>query len=332
MVIGPNLGAQAAGRNLARFVDLLAPDGSTALMQTAAAEQAHAPDALLAEFVYLPTSLHSANVVIRPPIRSYEVAVDVSAGVPYENIIPLDELVVGVEQGRFYVRWPAAGKRVIFFSGHMLNYHQAPAVGRFLMDLSADGKVMFSSFDWGSAESFPYLPRIQSGRIVLRPAQWLIHKTDLQTDSPEHFKAALSHWRTKWDVPKRVCMGFGDNRLILDLDQDAQAAELSAELRKLPENNSIIVQEVLPVLSEAWLTGPAGRFYSEFIVSLVLRPKIQRAVESSSISNSKTAHTSLPPIVSKPALQTIAVTELSRNHAPGSEWLFVKVVLPAQSR
>ena len=146
IVIGPNLGAQAAGRNLARFSDMLTPDGPAALIQAAAAEQAHAPDALMAEFVYLPSSLRSANVIIRPPNRSYEV-VGVSAGVPPSNIIPLDDLVVGVEPGRFYVRWPAAGKRVIFSSGHMLNYHHAPAVGRFLMDLSADGKVMFSSFD-----------------------------------------------------------------------------------------------------------------------------------------------------------------------------------------
>jgi lantibiotic biosynthesis protein len=131
MVIGPNLGAQATGRNVARFVDLLTPNGRTALMQAAAAEQAHSPDALLAEFVYLPSNLRSANVVIRPPIHSYEVAVGVSAGVPPEKIIPLDELVVGVEQEHFYVRWPAVGKRVIFFSGHMLNYQNAPLLAVF---------------------------------------------------------------------------------------------------------------------------------------------------------------------------------------------------------
>jgi thiopeptide-type bacteriocin biosynthesis protein len=329
IVIGPNLGAQAAGRNLARFSDMLTPDGPAALIKAAAAEQAHAPDTLMAEFVYLPSSLRSANVIIRPQIRSYEVAIGVSAGVPPSNIIPLDELVIGVEQGRFYVRWPAAGKRVIFSSGHMLNYHQAPAVGRFLMDLSADGKVMFTSFDWGPAESFPYLPRIQSGRIVLRSAQWLIRKNDLETDSPERFRSALNHWRMQWDVPQHVCIGFGDNRLILDLDQDAQASELSAELNKLPENNSIIVQEVLPALNESWLVGHRGNYYSEFIVSLVLRPNTQPA-DRPGLSDSDSARTSALSTVSEPVLvKTEPGTDtLSRRHAPGSEWLFVKLYCP----
>jgi thiopeptide-type bacteriocin biosynthesis protein len=329
VIIGPNLGAQAAGRNLARFSDLLTPDGPEALLQAAAAEQAHAPDALLAEFVYLPSSLRSANVVIRPSILSYEVVLGVSAGVPPSNTIPLDELVVGVENDRFYVRWPAAGKRVIFFSGHMLNYHHAPEVGRFLMDLSADGKVMFSSFDWGPAESFPYLPRIQSGRIVLRPAQWLIRKNDLATDSPERFRTTLNHWRTQWDVPRHVCIGYGDNRLILDLDQDREAAELRAELHKLPENNSFIVQEVLPALNDSWLAGPGGNYYSEFIASLVLRPDTQPVAESS-LSRPEPEQSSAPATAPAPMLvkTTPAAEQMSRRHAPGSEWLFVKLYCP----
>ena len=40
LVVGPNLGATAAGRNLARFADLVGPDGLRALELTAAAEGA----------------------------------------------------------------------------------------------------------------------------------------------------------------------------------------------------------------------------------------------------------------------------------------------------
>jgi thiopeptide-type bacteriocin biosynthesis protein len=324
VVIGPNLGAQAAGRNLARFSDLLTTDGKTALLEVSAAEQAHAPDALLAEFVYLPSSLRSANVAIRPPVHSYEAVLGASAGVPYSNTIPLDELVVGVKQDRFYVRWPSAGKRVIFSSGHMLNYHHAPAVGRLLMDLSADGKVMFSSFDWGPAESFPYLPRIQSGRIVLRPAQWLIRKNDLATDSPESFRTALNHWRSRWEVPRYVCIGFSDNRLTLDLDQDQQAAELRDELQKLPENNSFVVQEVLPALNDSWLASPDGNYYSEFVVSLVLRPNVRSAEPDQ--SGPERALSPTPPMAAPEA--TSVGAHVPRRHPPGSEWLFVKLYCP----
>ena len=43
---------------------------------------------------------------------------------------------------------------------------------------------------------------------------------------------------------------------MLDLDQDAQAAELKVELQKLPVGGSVIVQEVLPGFDQAWMPGP----------------------------------------------------------------------------
>ena len=134
VVVGPNLGAMAAGRNLGRFADLLGADGQRALAETAAAERAHGEDNLWAEVVYLPSNFHSANVVIRPPVHSHEVPLGTTAGVSPDEVIPLNELVVGIEKNRFYVRWPAADKRMRFSSGHMLNLHTAPPVGRFLVN------------------------------------------------------------------------------------------------------------------------------------------------------------------------------------------------------
>jgi thiopeptide-type bacteriocin biosynthesis protein len=315
VVVGPNLGAFAAGRNLGRFADALGPDGQQSLQRAAAAEQAHAPDNIWAEVVYLPSNLRSANVVIHPQVWSHEVALGVSPGVPESSVIPLDELTVGVEHSRFYVRWPAAGKRITFSYGHMLNLHQAPAVGRFLVDIGIDNKTIFSSFDWGPAESFPYLPRVQAGRIVLSPAQWRIYKDDLPLGSLDGFLKSLDEWRREWEAPQYVCVAVADNRLVIDLDREAEAAELHAELQKLSDGGFIVVQEVLPSLEEAWLRGPEGRYYSEFCVPLVLRrssaPAVSRAAES-------------------PIAEIVEYTDsrLVRTHPPGSEWLFVKLYGP----
>ena len=101
VVVGPNLGAMAAGRNLGRFADLLGPEGPRALERIAAAEAAHTPDHVWAELVYLPASFRSANVVIRPPVRSHELPLGVTAGVTVSGVVPLDDLVVGVDQDRF---------------------------------------------------------------------------------------------------------------------------------------------------------------------------------------------------------------------------------------
>jgi len=324
VVVGPNLGAMAAGRNLGRFADMLGPHGLKALKKIADEEQAHDPEQLSAELVYLPSNFRSANVVIRPAVRSYEIPLGVSPGVPASQVIPLDELVVGVDRNCFYVYWPAAGKRVMFSSGNMLNLHNAPPVGRFLVDLSNDGKAVFSTFDWGMVESFPYLPRVQVGRIVLRLAQWRINKDDIVIETTAAYRSSVDSWRATWDVPRHVFLSVGDNRLIIDLDQDSQAAELKAELKKLPDGGSLIVQEVLPQLDETWLPGPNGHYYSEFTVSLSLHAhkpaSVQRGVAQTEVESPSL------PAVTHVSEQTL--TQTKRTYPPGSEWLFVKLYCP----
>jgi thiopeptide-type bacteriocin biosynthesis protein len=324
MVLGPNLGALSAGRNLGRFADLLAPDGIDALERVAAAEQAHAPDRLWAEAVYVPGNFRLANVVIRPAVRTYELALGVTPGVPSSHVIPLDQLVIGVERGRFYVSWPAMGKRVNFPAGHMLNPHNAPAAIRFLSGLNNDGKAVLNTFDWGPAESFQYLPRVQAGRIVLRPAQWRIQKGEIATESPAAFRGSLNGWRAEWDAPQLVSLTVNDNRLILDLDQDAEAAELKAEIQKLGDGQSITVQEVLPALDEAWLQGEDGHYYSELVVSLILRQSSKAATDAN--ASNATLADSLPKAITVEFAEKADPT--SRLRPPGSEWLFVKLYCP----
>jgi lantibiotic biosynthesis protein len=323
IVIGPNLGAIAAGRNLGRFSHLLGQPGLAALQEVAGAETANRRDVEWAELVYLPISLRMANVVIRPQVRPYEVILGVSAGVAETSVIPLDELVVGVRQGRFHVRWSAVGKQVLISSGHMLTYHNAPAVGRFLSEVSHDNRVMFSSFDWGPAESFPYLPRVQTGRIVLREAQWRIQHGDLNGKSLADFCKDLARWRQAWSVPRYVCLSVGDNRLILDLDQSDQRKELHAEVQKLQPGESIIVQEIFPEVGKTWLTGPGGTYYSELIASLTLRspPKDPEPARKGPESGSNSQLARANPSWASPV-------DDAHRKPPGSEWLFVKLYCP----
>lgn len=324
IVIGPNLGAIAAGRNLGRFSYLLGPQGLAALREAAHEEEANTPEAVWAELVYLPINLRMANVVIRPPVRSHEVILGVSAGVPASGVIPLEELVVGIDQRRFYLRWPATGKRVIISSGHMLSFQNAPAVGRFLAEVGYDGKAMFSAFDWGPAEGFPCLPRVQMGRIVLREAQWRIQHGDLSSQSFGEFCGDLARWRKQWDVPRYVCLSVGDNRLILDLDQDDQRRQIHTELQKLHPGGSFLLQEVLPEINEAWLTGPGGTYNNELIASLVLRAPAKRAESANAdlVREPKSPRATVSSgLASRP-------DGASYRKPPGSEWLFVKLYCP----
>jgi hypothetical protein len=193
VVLGPNVGSQAAGRTLGRFADLV--DGAAdALQRAARIEEGHAPEKLWAELVYQPRLLRLANVSIRPNPRKYEIALGVGSAGGAARTIPLDELVVGIRDDRFYIRWPAAGRDVAITSGHMLNYLRAPAVCRFLAEASRDGCCYLAGFNWGSASNFPFLPRIQVGRLVLALAQWRLAANsagELSAEHPDAFQQAL---------------------------------------------------------------------------------------------------------------------------------------------
>ncbi|WP_414168167.1 lantibiotic dehydratase [Streptoverticillium reticulum] len=314
VVVGPNLGGPAAGRNLGRFADLLGPDAEAALRAAAAAEAAVCPGRLWAEVVYRPRRARSANVAVRPPVRDHELALGTVPGGPAEGRVPVRELVVGLHDDRFTLRWPARDLEVTPCAGHMLNTRHAPAVARFLDDVSRDGRGRLSSFDWGPAAGFPFLPRVQAGRAVLAPATWRLDTGALPAKSPEQYADSIAAWRDRWQVPRHVYLAAGDNRLLLDLDAPAQADQLRAETARLPAGGTLLLQEALPGPEHAWLPGPDGCRISEFVVPLVLRTPQPHPAPRPPEARPQTVRTR-PPVT-------------GRLRAPGSDWLFAKLYCP----
>ena len=314
LMIGPNLGGQSAGRNLGRFADVLGGRAREALASVAAVEMERSPGELHAEVVYLPHRGRSANVAIRPGMYEHEVALATTPGVVPERAIPVSELLVGVGDGRLYVRWTRAPGELHVHAGHMLTQHLAPAVCRFLEDVARGERRLLTSFDWGSAYDLPFLPRVEAGRLVLSPAQWRIDaglRADTLSQDDGLFPATLRHWRSDWMVPDRVYLTAADHRLLLDLDAPAHVEELRAELRLMPEGGSVVLHEPLPGPEHAWLDGPDGHHVPELVVPLVQR---------------------IPSGVSPRGERTRAVPVRSfdsdRVRPPGSDWLYVKLYGP----
>jgi thiopeptide-type bacteriocin biosynthesis protein len=315
LVVGHGPGVSPAGRNLGRFADLLAPAsrgaavaaGRAATAETDRAAGAVRPSVVGAELVYLPRRLRQANVAVRAGQHGFELAVGTSAGVPGDRVVPLDELVVGVRDGRLRVWWPAGGAEVAVTAGHMLNPAEAPAVCRFLAEAGRDGRAQLGGFSWGPAAGFPILPRVQVGRVVLRPASWRLDPAVLDATSD-----SLGRWREAWQVPRHVQLGGGDRRLLLDLDDPAQLGQVRDELRR---GRAVTVHEAIPGPGDAWLPGPGGRYLTELVVPLRLAaPQGSPAPENGHLS---------------PVPAQLVPWEV-RLRPPGSEWLYVKLYGPRE--
>jgi thiopeptide-type bacteriocin biosynthesis protein len=312
VVAGPVLGAQAAGRLLGRFADML-PDARQELEAILRAEQALTPGALWADLVDTPHDPHGTNVVLRPGLATHEIPVGALPSVPAENVIRLRELVVGVRDDRFYVRWPRGGTRVHVRSGHMLNPASCGTVGQFLMEASHDGKAVLAPFQWGPAKSFPFLPRIQVGRLVLSLARWRLDaaeaRRDLGAGDRDAFARAFADWRRAWDLPRLVYVGDIDHRMLLDLDHPLHVEELRREIQRTTAGE-VELQEGVPGIDDAWLEGEDGHHVCELAVSLVRDPPKAAAA------------TTTPPA---PPPQRALPPRSAVLRPPGTEWLFVKL-------
>jgi lantibiotic biosynthesis protein len=312
VVVSPMLGSYAAGRIFGRFAYLFDGQGERAMRDAAGRQESSARGRLWAELVYTPDRPWLSNVAIRPGTRSHEIVVGATQGVDRDRVIPVNELVVGVRDETFYLRWPRGGAYVEVCEGHMLNPKSAPAVCVFLARLRQAGRPVMSGFDWGPARELPRLARVATGRVVLSPATWRppFGAGGLEPGSRDRFAAALQSWRARWQMPRRVFAAQGDHRLLVDLD-DADQVELLRGLVGSPEDDTeVVLQEALPGIDSAWLPGPGGGFLAELAVPLARRGA------PGGHSHSRDGG---PPagFASQP--------RAARTRAPGSDWLYAKL-------
>lgn len=317
IAIAPNIGAAAAGRHLGRFADLLDERSSEALKQLIEAESVHTEGIIRAELVWMPRTLRSANVAIRPASRHYEIVLGTMPGVDWSRTIPVGELLVGVRNECFYLRWGPGGPEVQPCSGHMLNPILGTAVSRFLAMLSLDGVAFLHGFDWGPAEGFPFLPQVKVGRIVLRPAEWRVAPGAGTLEIFKRPRAGLREWREQWSVPRHVYICTGDNRLLIDLEDAGQTDELEREIRR-SRGRAVQLQEMFPTIDDMWLRGPAGHYAAEFVVSLV------RTVNEKP-SNLRASALTIPSTEAALSDGHTTTPSVTRLQGPGSNWLFVKL-------
>jgi len=318
LVIGP-LVESGAGRSLGRFAWVIGDEAISALKEIVKAEDEFYAPKQTVELVSMPTNPRAANVANTPMLRAYEVDFDTVPSVTHERTVLLNELVIGKRNGRFYVRSPSLKKEIIFRVGHMLNENMLPEIGRFLIHLSEDGVPQLEQFDWGPAESFPFLPRVEWGKAILRPAQWRIdsltlERGDLDPSTPQTFRTSLRKWREEWKVPEEVYAKPTDyylreeasKWLNLSFDKHVEDLRILVLQVKRGVKNFVILEESF-ISACAWIPGPNGNYASEIVASLVINPNTE-------IADSRTGD-----LAAKLPSQT------ERAKAPGSEWLYLKL-------
>ncbi|HZR58403.1 MAG TPA: lantibiotic dehydratase [Terriglobales bacterium] len=311
IAVGPGVGSLVGGKHFGRFVELIGRDSHNLLREIAQVEQAWDPHQLEVELVFSPADDNHLNVCSRSVSRMHAVYYGVPPMGNKSHRVMLSDLVVGMRESGFYVRWTRENVEIRPGAWHMLNPRLAPDPLRFLVDLYLSDQAALTGFSWGVASQLPWTPRVTRERVVLCPAQWkLVVGSDLQVAATRavEWEDAFTNWRTAWKVPQFVFLGRGDKRVLLDLYAKRDLNELRQELRKLSKGNTVVISEVLPPMDKTWLEGPDGHYLCELVVPLLLRGQ----------GEWKQCVASQNPVCS--------VEDAEK--APGSEWLYVELYSP----
>jgi thiopeptide-type bacteriocin biosynthesis protein len=272
------------------------------------AEEARRPERLFAEIVHLPDG-RIGNTMCRPVLRDYEIPYLGRSGAPADRQIPVTDLLVSVRDGRIVLRSRRLEGEVVprLTTAHNEEWRNL-GVYRFLCALQRQDAVPWLAWDWGPLHEAPFLPRVVSGKLVLRRARWNVTEAELQALGQARGAgqfAAVQAWRAERRLPRYVALlalADPDRELVIDLDNVLSVAALAHQLRG---RRQAALAEMFPGPDALCVTGPEGGFVHELVV-----PFVQTA----------------PPRPEPGTAAPQATRSLVRRRfPPGSEWLYAKL-------
>jgi thiopeptide-type bacteriocin biosynthesis protein len=271
-------------------------------------EQEMLPDAILADIVHQPAGEKLGNVLCRPHLLDFEIPVDGRSDLPPEQQILLSDLTVSVNaSGEIIVRSKARGKQVV---PRLLNAHTFAAktnmpIYRFLCALQFQGIKSTFRWSWGHLfESFPYLPRITIGRLILARARWHVPADEIAGLREGDLRARWARtqaWRIQRKLPRFAFLMRGDQQLPIDLENPLSVNILCKSVEK---SKQAMLCEMLEIADGLSVSGPEGHFHHEAAVPFLIRSAPKRSVNGYSTSSNENADYTFPP---------------------GSSWLYVQV-------
>lgn len=278
-------------------------------------EEAHDPESIYAEVVYLPEG-RIGNVLCRPVLRDYEIPYLGRSGAPPDRQLPVSDLLVGIEENNIVLYSARLGRRVVprFTNAHGFMNPQLSSIYRFLGYLQVQHGATVPGFSWGPLETLDYLPRVRAGRLVLTLARWKISAKEVDALGKEQGSRrflAVQELRRRRNLPRWVVLREADNSLPVDLEN---ALSVDAFVHVLKRSSQAVLVELYPAPHQLCVSSPEGRFCHELQVPFVRKVRKQASEDEVPVTGKK-----------RMAVAHAGASRDARILPPGSEWLYVKL-------
>jgi len=243
----------AAGATAGRFLDLLDTADRDRMTVAYTSLPTLDSDAIRAQVSSPPLHVRTENVSRAPALWPVISVAEHRSG----PALPLEDLAVTADVTRLYLMSLATGRPVeptVMNAVDLANFTHPLA--RLLCELPRARAAAFGPFTWGAASRLPFLPGVRYGRTVLAPPTWRIEGAELA--GPEasfaQWTASLAAWRRRFRLPGTIDLGDDDRLLRLELDHNADAALLRAELHR---SGHATLREAPGPTAYGWFDGRA---------------------------------------------------------------------------
>ncbi|MFI6555225.1 lantibiotic dehydratase [Streptomyces griseus] len=330
--------SRGAGVSTGRFLSVLAPADREALVAELADLPAADGNTKPAQLSFPPLLPASAHVTRSPQVLTTVISLQEHRA-PQDPVLTPEDLAVGCDGRRMYLAVPERGHRVEAIGMHALNLHtHTPPLVRFLTELSRAQCAQVTVFDWGAAAVMPFLPRLRYGRIVLAPASWRLEASELpgRVRPRAEWDAALTDWRARRRLPRRVHLVEDDRRLFLDLDEAGHRTLLRQHLDRT--HLAVLVEAPEPE-AYGWCGGRAHEVVVPLKATrpptwpLLPAPNRARALSAAQMQTPAASSVLLAALYSDPRRQDMLLS----GHLPGlleqlgnPSWWFIRFRDPDQ--
>ncbi|WP_367866703.1 lantibiotic dehydratase [Pedobacter sp. WC2423] len=269
------------------------------------------PDTVLAEIAHLPEN-GMGNFLFRPAFRSYEIPYLSQSCRPAAQQIHVGDLYLSLKQNRLVLRSKRLGKEVGPRLGNAHNFNQSSLpVYHFLCDMQMQNFRNGLYFEWGGlADGIVFLPRVQTGQVILSYAIWKLKAEDyafLFPASANHsdlvLAKAVEDWREKFRIPELFYLVNDDNELLIDTRSALSRQMFVQEIKK---RSAIILKEYIAHQGDVLIQDQDGHLFNNELLVVIEKEQLKNV------------------IVPKHAA-VLEPETLQRDFSAGSEWLYYKI-------
>ena len=249
------LGRFASGdKNTHGIVQQIADSEQLAMRECVVAEIAHVPEA------------RTGNILSRPHLRSHEITYLTNSTLDDDHVIPVNDLMVSITNNRIRLRSKRLNKEIVPRLTTAHNFSKGTPIYRFLCELQNQGCIPSLSFHWcGLDQVFEHLPRVIYRNIILSPERWTLSTKGIKKDKKHYSTQKLMAWKDINNLPDRVLLVAGDNKLLVDFNSTLSVKAFLGEITHSP---TAVLEEFIEC--ENVVTDEHGGSYqNEFIVPLI---------------------------------------------------------------